>query len=144
MSEKLLGKVRRGLLSIAFVMAAFVLSYCITYPLGYSPLGYEVLEKKEGSAVLQSYNTWGQKEVILTYHPPEGEEWKLDWLIDRIHGQEQEYLFFFTSMIVAVGWIAFDVRKGKPLKKVLPLSCLYVFISGLSLITHLHDIQSML
>lgn len=144
MSEEMLIKIRRVLLYIAFLMIAFVIAYIVAYPLGYSPLGYEVKEKKEGMVVLQSYNTWGMEDEIVTYQPPEWDEWKLEWLVDLIGEQEFHYLFFFTSIIVAFFWVGVDVLKGKPLKSVLILSSLYVFMSALSLVQHLNDIKDIL
>lgn len=144
MSEEMLKKVRRFLLYTAFLMVAFVISYFIAYPLGYSPLGYEVLENKEDMVVLQPYNTWGLKEAQVTYQPPEGEEWKLKWLADLIDRQAFNYHFFFTSVIVAVFWVGMDILKGSSLKRILILSSLYVGMSGLSLIQHLNDIKDII
>ncbi|MGR9050423.1 hypothetical protein ACQ4XT_17465 [Halobacillus faecis] len=144
MSEELLNKVRRILLYIAFLLAAFILSYGLAYPLGYAPLGYEVVEKQENAVVVQSLNAWGFKEERITYQPPEGDEWRAEALIDRIKGQAMEYHLFFTSIMVAIFWVGLDVLKGVPLKKVLVLSCFYVFVSGLSLIRHLGDIKEIL
>lgn len=144
MSEEMLIKIRRVLLYIAFLMIAFVIAYFVAYPLGYSPLGYEVKEKKEGMVVLQSYNAWGMEDEIVTYQPPEWDEWKLEWLVDLIGEQEFHYLFFFTSIIVAFFWVGVDVLKGKSLKSVLILSSLYVFMSALSLVQHLNDINDIL
>ncbi|SFK32164.1 hypothetical protein SAMN04487936_11155 [Halobacillus dabanensis] len=144
MSEAKLKKIRRVLLYTAFLMAAFVISYFIAYPLGYSPYGYEVLENKEGGIVLQSYNTFGLEGERVPYQPREGEEWKQEWLVDLIGQQEFHYHLFFTSMIVAVFWVGMDVVKGKSLKSALILSCFYVFTSGLSLVQHLDDIKDIL
>ncbi|GEN52524.1 hypothetical protein [Halobacillus faecis] len=144
MSEELLNKVRRILLYIAFLLAAFLLSYFLAYPLGYSPLGYEVVKKEENSVVVQSLNTWGIEEKRVTYQPPEGDEWRAKALVDRIHAQAMEYHLFFTAIMVAIFWVGMDVLKGKPLGKVLVLSCFYVFFSGLSLIQHLGGIKEIL
>ncbi|REJ11169.1 hypothetical protein [Halobacillus trueperi] len=144
MSEEMLNKVRRVLLYIAFLMAAFFLSYFLAYPLGYFPLGYEVVEKQENAVVVQSLNMWGFEEERVTYQPPEGYEWRTEALADRIDGQAMEYHLFFTSIMVAIFWLGVEVLQGKSLKKVLVLSSFYVFVSGLSLIQHLGDIKGIL
>ncbi|MYL51658.1 hypothetical protein GLV98_19500 [Halobacillus litoralis] len=144
MGEETLNKIRRVLLYTAFLLAAFFLSYFVAYPLGYSPLGYEVVEKQENTVVVQSLNTWGFEEKRITYQPPEEEEWRQAALVDRIEGQAMEYHLFFTAIMVAIFWVGMDVMKGKPLGKVLVLSCFYVFFSGLSLIQHLGDINEIL
>lgn len=144
LSEELLNKVRRILLYIAFLMVAFFFSYILAYPLGYSPLGYEVVKNHDNTVVVQSLNTWGIEEERITYQAPEEDEWKAKALVDRIERQPMEYHLFFTSIMVAVFWLGMEVRKGQSLKKVLVLSGFYVFVSGLSLIRHLRDIQEIL
>ncbi|MBX0356714.1 hypothetical protein [Halobacillus sp. Nhm2S1] len=144
MNEELLNKARRILLYIAFLLAAFLLSYFLAYPFGYSPLGYDVLEKEGNAVVVQSMNAWGVEEKRVTYQPPEGDEWRAKALVDRIESQAMEYHLFFTAIIVAIFWVGMDVLKGKPLGKVLVLSCFYVFFSGLSLIQHLGGIKEIL
>ncbi|WP_394218962.1 hypothetical protein [Halobacillus trueperi] len=144
MGEETLNKIRRMLLYTAFLLAAFFLSYFLAYPLGYSPLGYEVVEKQENTVVVQSLNTWGFEEKRITYQPSNGDEWRAGALVDRIEDQAMEYHLFFTAIMVAIFWVGMDVLKGKPLGKVLVLSCFYVFVSGLSLIQHLGYINEML
>ncbi|WP_283154114.1 hypothetical protein [Guptibacillus hwajinpoensis] len=111
MSEEVLRKVRRILFYSALLMIAFVLSYFIAYPLGYSPLGYEGLEAKEDTLVLQSYNVLGLEENRITYEPQKGEEWKVELLKDLVNQQQTQYLFFFIPIMLAIFWGEFDLLR---------------------------------
>ncbi|MYL63506.1 hypothetical protein GLW07_09090 [Bacillus hwajinpoensis] len=144
MSEEVLRKVRRVLLYIALLMIAFVLSYIIAYPLGYSPLGYEGIEVKEDKLVLQSYNVLGLEKNRIIYEPPKGKEWKVELLKDLVNQQQTQYLFFFSPIMLALFWGGFDLLRKKSLKRVLFQGFLYAFVPGVSLIRHLNDIKDIL
>ncbi|MYL65484.1 hypothetical protein GLW07_19175 [Bacillus hwajinpoensis] len=144
MSEEVLRKVRRIFVYIALLMIAFVLSYIIAYPLGYSPLGYEEMEIKEDKLLLQSYDFLGMEENRIPYEPQKGEEWKVGLLKDLVNQQQTQYLFFYTAIMLAIFWGGFDLLRKKSLKRVLFQGFLYAFVPGVSLIRHLNDIKDVL
>ncbi|KMM38027.1 hypothetical protein [Guptibacillus hwajinpoensis] len=144
MTEEFLSKVRRGLLFIAFLMLAFSLSYLIAYPLGYSPLGYEVIELKDDLVVLQSYNVLGMENERITYQPQEDEIWKLGLINDLIDQQQSEYLLFFTTLMLAIFLGGMGLLRSKSFKSVVFQGFLYVLIPGISLVRHLNDIKDIL
>ncbi|WP_377890135.1 hypothetical protein [Alkalihalobacillus sp. R86527] len=144
MSEELLKKIRGGLLYIGFLIIAFSVSYFIAYPLGYSPLGYEVVETNEDRVVLQSYNILGQEDEGMTYLPQEGEEWRAGLLKDLVSYLPKEYLFFFTTIIVGLFWGGIDLLRKKSWIRVVLWVGLLVIVPAVSLNKHLNDIQEIL
>ncbi|MFC7321508.1 hypothetical protein [Halobacillus campisalis] len=141
MTEQTLNKIRRGLLYTAFLMVALALSYVLAYPLEYSPLGYDVVEKKDDAVTVQPHNALGIEEERITYTPTQDDEWKMRWLVDEIASQKMHYHMFFASIIVAIYWVGVDYLKGKSLKKVLLLSFSTICFAGISLISHLNGIK---
>lgn len=98
MSEKTLSKIRGFLLNVLFMIIAFMMSYIMAYEIGYAPLGYEIIEKKEETVLVQSHNLLGLKEEKINFHPADYKEWHIDMLVDRVGYLKQDYLLFFASI----------------------------------------------
>ncbi|MCA0987464.1 hypothetical protein [Guptibacillus algicola] len=144
MSEEMLTKIRRVLLYIAFLIIATSIAYVIAYPLGYSPLGYDVIDTNGDTVVLQSFNILGVEDEKVTYQPEEDEEWRAGLLTDLVGYLQQEYFFFFTTLLVGMFWGVLDfIRKKSWVRVVLQFGLLFI-VPAVSLNKHLNDIKEIL
>lgn len=144
MSEEMLSKIRRVFLYIAFLMIATSVAYVIAYPLGYSPLGYDVIEKKGDTIVLQSYTIFGIEDGKITYQPEEGEEWRAGLLTDIVGYLQREYFFFFTTLMVGIFFGVLDFIRNKSWVRVALQYGLLFIVPAVSLNKHLNDIKEIL
>ncbi|MGP4074703.1 hypothetical protein [Halobacillus sp. K22] len=144
MSEEKLNKIRRFLLYTAFVMTAFVLSYVVAYQIGYSPLGYEVIEKKEGAVLVQSHNILGLKAENINFNPEQDNDWHIDMLVERVGQLKEDYFLFFASIFAVPVLIIKELYKGKQKKGVLFAVLLIMIFPVITLMTSLNEIESIL
>ncbi|MFZ0369206.1 MAG: hypothetical protein WAM07_06370 [Halobacillus sp.] len=144
MSEKTLSKIRGFLLNVLFMIIAFMMSYIMAYQIGYAPLGYEIIEKKEETVLVQSHNLLGLKEEKINFHPPDYKEWHIDMLVDRVGYLKQDYLLFFASIFAVPLLIIKELYRGKQ-KRIVLFAVLFLMIfPTITLMSSLNDIESIL
>ncbi|MCP3031535.1 hypothetical protein LF817_09255 [Halobacillus sp. A1] len=141
MNEESMNKIRRALLYTALLMLSFVLSYVIAYPLEYSPLGYDVVEKKKDAVTVQHHNLLGIEKESITYTPAQDDEWYMGWVVDEIESQKVHFHLFFTSVIVSIFWGGMDYLRGKSQKKIWWFCFSTITFAGISLLSHLNGIK---
>ncbi|MGP4070007.1 hypothetical protein [Halobacillus sp. B29] len=144
MSEETLSKIRGFLLNVLFLIIAFVLSYIMAYQISYSPLGYEIIEKKEEAVLVQSHNLLGLKEEQINFHPSADKEWHIDMLVDRVSQLKQDYLLFFASIFAIPLLIIKEFNRGKHKTIVLFAVLMVMIFPVITLMSSLNDIESIL
>jgi|GEM_PF-4070192 len=144
MSEKTLSKIRGFLLNVLFLVIAFGMSYIMAYQISYSPLGYEVIEKKEEAVLVQSHNLLGLKEEKINFRPSEDKEWHIDMLVDLVGQLKQDYLLFFASIFAVPLLTIKEFYRGKQKRIVLFAVVLLMAFPTITLMSSLNDIESIL
>ncbi|MCA1010563.1 hypothetical protein [Halobacillus halophilus] len=144
MSEETLSKIRGFLLNILFIIIAFVLSYIMAYEISYSPLGYEIIEKKEEAVLVQSHNLLGIKGEKINFHPSEDKQWHIDMLVERVYQLKQDYLLFFASIFAIPLLIIKEFNRGKHKRIVLFAVLMVMIFPIITLMSSLNDIESIL
>ncbi|MGM0844968.1 MAG: hypothetical protein ACQEUT_08320 [Bacillota bacterium] len=112
MNNTFITKVKNFLSFLLIAGMLVVISYLIVYKVSFLPNGYNIVEVKKDSILLQSFNVIGMEKNILDVNFSEKDTWKIDAIENEVKRQKNFFWLLFSALFVSIFLLVYKIRNG--------------------------------